>query len=246
MAEPWQTYRKKDDSPGPWRQYDRRNQYIPSGDYTQEDWDKLENDPTRGMSSTQRFTAGYGGALPQMARGVGQRLGMVSQEEVDRAAELDKPLLNTTAGSVGRTAGLAVPLAGTSIIPGANTVAGGAAIGALSGLAEPTQTGDSVGGNVAKGAILGGAGSMLARLLPAASAAPRRRRSGPVGGSARRATVGSWIISQSRGSHARCRRSRIPTGGVIGIPRSKAPACGTGTGEYVFPHRCIAWYRWNA
>lgn len=172
------------------------NNLLPSGDYQQEDWDKLENDPTRDMGGVQRFAAGYGGALPQMVRGVGQRLGLVDQKEVDYRAELDKPLLNTTAGSAGRITGLAVPLAGTSIIPGANTVAGGAAIGALSGLAEPTQTGESVTGNVAKNAALGGVGSMVAKLLPAASKAvidPMRE-----GG---RQTIAGRVLNQAAGSN---------------------------------------------
>ena len=79
------------------------NSIIPSGDYTDADWDKLETDnmATRDMSTGQRAVAGYGSALPSMARGVGQRLGLVSQEHVDEMARLEKPLLDTTAGRGG-------------------------------------------------------------------------------------------------------------------------------------------------
>lgn len=142
---------------------------IPSGRepaYTQEDWDRLTYAPTVGMGTGERLAAGAGAGLSSLAQGVGQRLGLVSQKAVDETAALDKPLQDTTAGAAGRVAGVAVPLAATSIIPGANTVAGGAAVGALSGLAEPTQTGESVMGNVAKNTILGGAGNALARAIP--------------------------------------------------------------------------------
>jgi hypothetical protein len=173
------------------------NSIIPSADLSQQDWDKMTYSPTVGMSVTERFAAGYGGAIPQMVRGIGQRLGLVDQKSVDETARLEKPLLETSSGALGRTAGLVVPLAGTSIIPAANTVAGGAAVGGMAGLAEPTQTGESVAGNVAKGAVLGGLGAAVARALPTGAKAitdPMRE-----GG---RRTIAGRVLNQVAGSNA--------------------------------------------
>lgn len=65
----------------------------------------VSTDPTHGMSFAEKLGAGLGSSLAQTGRGIGQLLGLTSQEEVDEAAMLEAPLLDTGAGLVGNIAG---------------------------------------------------------------------------------------------------------------------------------------------
>lgn len=137
---------------------------IPMGQFAQRidyDTERERNDPTRDMGAGQRMLAGIGAGMTDLANGIGQRLGVVSQAEIDDKRRTDRPLMNTTAGAAGNVAGqiaLALP---TAWVPGANTVAGAAAVGGLMGAAQPTATGESVLRNTAIGAV-GGAGGVVA------------------------------------------------------------------------------------
>jgi hypothetical protein len=121
-----------------------------------------EYDPTAGMSGYEKLMSGIGGGMTDVARGIGQMVGAVSREDVAEARRLDAPLSRTTEGKIGQVIGTGVPLAATALIPGANTLAGAAAIGAGSGLAMPSEsTGETLanvgmGGALAPAAILGG------------------------------------------------------------------------------------------
>jgi hypothetical protein len=130
-------------------------------------------DPTEGMSTFQRFLAGAGKAVADTGRGVGQFLGLVPQSDVDEAARLDRPLMNTGAGVAGDIAGqvgqMAVGGIAAGALPGPATVA--ARLGPITraamqagafSAAQPVQTGDSRLGNTAEGAVLGGAGQAIA------------------------------------------------------------------------------------
>jgi len=122
-------------------------------------------DPTEGMSTTERLIAGYGSAIPRMARGVGQRLGLVSQADVDEANRLDAPLLRTGAGSVGNIAGSVMAAVPTMAIPGAASIPGAAAIGAAQGLATPTSSAESPVQNAVIGGVAGPAAIMAGRAV---------------------------------------------------------------------------------
>jgi hypothetical protein len=113
-------------------------------------------DPTEGMSTFQKVAAGAGKAFYDVGRGVGQRLGLVSQEDIDAAKKLDAPLMNTGAGTAGNIAGNLAVYSPLALVPGANTIAGGAAVGALTGAMQPTASDESVGGNALMGAVAGG------------------------------------------------------------------------------------------
>ena len=131
-------------------------------------------DPTEGMSGTQKFLAGAGKAFSDIGRGAGQLVGAQSQEEIDEAAKLDKPLMETGAGIAGNIAGNAAAFAPTAFIPGANTYMGAGIIGGALNAAQPVQSGQSRGMNAAMGAAggMGGqfAGNMLGRAIrPVAS-----------------------------------------------------------------------------
>ena len=116
---------------------------------------------TEGMSTGERLAAGLGQGVTTLGRGIGQRLGMVSEEDVARARELDRPLLETGAGLTGSIIGGVLPALPAAFIPGANTVVGGAAIGGLTGALQPTTKNESVLRNIGTGAALGGVASKI-------------------------------------------------------------------------------------
>ncbi len=130
--------------------------------------DRKTFDPTVGMSGTDRFLAGVGKAMTDVGRGVGQMVGLVDREDVAESRALDAALMNTGAGLAGNIVGNVASLAPAMFIPGANTIAGSAAIGAVAGLLQPSEsTGETVrnvalGGSIAPAAIVAGRGIQAA------------------------------------------------------------------------------------
>lgn len=121
---------------------------------------------TEGMSGGAKFFAGMGKGIVDAGRGLGQRLGdlvsapsgaeLAADKDVAEARQRDAPLMDSGAGVAGNVAGSLMTLAPTLAVPGANTVAGATAIGALSGAARPTIAGESAAKNIATDAALGG------------------------------------------------------------------------------------------
>ena len=129
---------------------------------------KAKYDPTAGMSTTQKVLAGVGKAFTDVGRGAGQLLGINSQKEIDDAKALDAPLMNTGAGQVGNVAGSVAAALPSMFIPGGQGLAGAAAIGGVTGLLQPTATGESRLQNTVLGGVVGGAAPVVARLGVAA------------------------------------------------------------------------------
>lgn len=140
---------------------------------------KIDGDPisqgamgfAQDMPWYQKLVAGYGKAVPDMVRGVGQRLGMVDQSTVDEAKRLDAPLMRTGLGVAGNVLGNVS--AGTAAVAAAAPVATAMGAGAMPtaiatgmglGAAQPTASGESVPQNIALGGLFGG-GSVLAGQL---------------------------------------------------------------------------------
>jgi hypothetical protein len=113
-------------------------------------------DPTEGMSGTDKFFAGMGKGIYDVGRGISQRFGGMTEHEVAEARRADEPLMKTGAGVAGNVGGSLMTLAPALAVPGANTVAGAAAVGALSGFVRPTTEGESFLKNTATDAALGG------------------------------------------------------------------------------------------
>lgn len=125
-------------------------------------------DPTSGMSGFEKFRAGWGQGGANLARGAGQALGLVDQDEIAEAQTRDQALLDTGAGATGSVFGMLAPLLATAFIPGANTVTGSAAIGGTAGLLQPIAEGSVLEGklgNAAEGAALAGGVTLGARGL---------------------------------------------------------------------------------
>ena len=114
-------------------------------------------DPTEGMSTFDKVAAGIGKAGYDTARGIGQMFGMVSPEDVAESRKRDAALMNTGAGMTGNilgNVGLALP---SMMLPGVNTVMGGAAVGAGLAALQPTTKEESRLKNMGVGAVFGGA-----------------------------------------------------------------------------------------
>lgn len=152
--------------------------------------------PTDDMSSGEKFWAGMGKAFTDAGRGVKQVLdapatalesvfdpsgklsksvGMptakasaaATQEDINQSRVIDKPLMDTTAGTVGNVAGNVAIALPTVFVPGAQTVAGSALTGAGMGFVQPVAEGESRLKNTAVGAALGGTAPIVARTVVA-------------------------------------------------------------------------------
>ena len=116
--------------------------------------------PTDGMSTSDKFWSGMGKAFSDMNLGYAQlkgKLGLgpeIKPEWVDAINKNDKPLMDTTAGTVGNIAGSMAATAPLAFIPGINTLPMAATAGAVLGASEPVGTGDSRTFNAGKGAAL--------------------------------------------------------------------------------------------
>jgi hypothetical protein len=128
-----------------------------------EDFGLQSTNPTEGMSGFERARAGYGKAAVDLGRGIGQKLGLVSTKSIASSRERDAPLMDTTAGKIGNIVGSVVDTAPVAFIPGANTMAGAAAIGAGLGLAQPATSLKEGAINTGVGAAAGPASLLAAR-----------------------------------------------------------------------------------
>jgi len=128
MSEPWEKYGK---ATGPWEKYSTGSK--PSAP-------TFVVDPTEGMTTAEKFWAGFGKAGADTLRGLGQMVGLVSRDDVAEARRLDNALMKTTAGTVGNVGGNVATLLPTAFIPGVNTIKGASLIGGLTGLAQPSAS----------------------------------------------------------------------------------------------------------
>ncbi len=127
-------------------------------------------------SAMQNLAAGAGKFPVDMARGVGQMLGITSQQSVDDARARDAALMDTRSGKVGNFIGGVMSSIPSILVPGANTALGATAVGGLMGAATPTATGESRTVNTlfgAGGGLAGyGAGKLLGRVIGGKSPPP--------------------------------------------------------------------------
>lgn len=137
-------------------------QFVSRVDWdTQRERDRALYDPTKGQSGFENFVAGYGKAGADLARGAGQWLGLVSRDDVAESRKLDQALANTTGGKVGNIAGNVAAMLPLAMLPGANTYAGAAGYGALTGAVAPSESTEETTKNIGLGGGLG-AGSIAA------------------------------------------------------------------------------------
>lgn len=127
--------------------------------------ERRQADPLAGTTPSYRAVAAYGKAGADIARGIGQGLGLISREDIAETRRRDEPLMRSGAGMVGNIAGNIAPLALTAAIPGATTLRGAAAIGAGIGAISPSASTGETALNVLGGAALGAGGQAVAGRL---------------------------------------------------------------------------------
>lgn len=118
-------------------------------------------------SSTQNFLAGAGKATEDIGRGIGQAVGLTSRADVAASRQRDIPLMKTGAGKAGMLTGTVADMLPAAFIPGAGTLAGAGAIGAGTGLLQPSTSTKETIGNTALGAVTGPAALVAGRGLAA-------------------------------------------------------------------------------
>lgn len=125
---------------------------------------QIENDPistgardfAKDMPAGQQYAAGMGKAFTDIGRGGAQMVGAgPTAEETAEQRKLDAPLMDTGAGIAGNISGNVAALAPLALVPGANTVAGAAALGASTGALQPTKTAGERLTNMATGGAIG-------------------------------------------------------------------------------------------
>lgn len=115
-------------------------------------------DPTEGMSGLDKFRAGMGKSMVDLARGAGQLVGLVNRDDIAESRRLDAALMNSGTAKAGNLLGSIATTAPLAMVPGANTLAGGATIGALTGLLQPSTSTAETAANAVLG---GGAGALV-------------------------------------------------------------------------------------
>ena len=159
------------------------------------------NDPTKGMSDAELLAAGGGMSLARTGRGLGQLVGLVSEQDEAEARQLEAPLSNTglgftgnVFGGVAQVVGPGAALKGASMVPQLSraapaleaastafiprTVPGAALSGAAFGAVQPVTAEDSRLGNAALGGAFGAAGAgapRIARNVTRAVSGPRAK-----------------------------------------------------------------------
>ena len=113
--------------------------------------------PTDDMSGLEKTLAGLGHGMVQIPRGIGQMVGVYSQQEIDRMKDQDADLMATPQGGLGSFGGqMAVGAAMPVKVPLiSNPIVNRAVVGGLFGAAQPTATGESRASNAAMGAAAG-------------------------------------------------------------------------------------------
>jgi len=162
MSGPWEDFAQS----GPWDDFKPRGVLQP----------EAKADPTADMSTADKFLAATGSGIASVGRAVGlggvlSKFGLPGTKA--EADAIDAPLLNTTAGKVGRLVGNTAAVAPAMFIPGANTYAGATLVGA--GVGGLTTEGDlsdrakaaafgALGGAAGKGVVDAG-GKIASRFL---------------------------------------------------------------------------------
>jgi hypothetical protein len=119
-------------------------------------------------TGVQNFLAGAGKAYADTARGLGQKVGLVSSQDVADSRALDAPLMSTKAARYGNVAGSVAQSLPLVLVPGANTLAGSAVAGSGYGLAQPATSTSEAVGNTLEGGVGGVVGNVIGRGIGAA------------------------------------------------------------------------------
>lgn len=122
------------------------------------------------MPLLEQINAGIGKTFADIGRGVGQKAGMVSNEDVKEARRLDAPLMSTAGGLAGNIGGNVALFAPATLLPGAAAIPAAAAISGVYGALAPSENVLESFLNPALSATLGAAGQWVANKATASQA----------------------------------------------------------------------------
>lgn len=88
----------------------------------------------------ENLRSGAGKFFADLGRGLGQKLGLVSYQDVKDSRALDAPLMATPTGKIGNLGAGIVATIPAMAIPGANTITGAGLIGAATGALQPAAS----------------------------------------------------------------------------------------------------------
>ncbi len=134
---------------------------------------------TEGIPAMQLGLEGVGQALNQLELGARDIMATASMDperqaamdaEIARTREIDAPLLDTTAGTLGNVAGNIAVMAPAAMTPGAATIPGSAVMGGLMGSLLPTTGEESRLENIGMGVGLGAGGQVAGKYAAGALA----------------------------------------------------------------------------
>lgn len=111
----------------------------------------------------QNFLAGAGKSMSDLAKGVGQKVGLYDFKDAAETARRDAPLMATRAGTAGNITGTVATMLPAAFVPGANTLAGAALLGGATGLAQPATGWGELATNTGVGALAGPLGNLVGR-----------------------------------------------------------------------------------
>jgi hypothetical protein len=121
--------------------------------------------PTEGNTFLQNLAIGTGKGLTDLYTGGKQVLGLASAEDVARKRAIDAAIMETGGGQIGNVVGQVAGLAPAMLIPGVNTYAGAAVLGAGAGALQPTTEDESRLLNTSLGAVGGVVGQKLGNVV---------------------------------------------------------------------------------
>lgn len=175
----------------------------------------------------EKARAGFGKAIYDVGRGAGQLVGAVSRDDVAQSRAMDAALMDSGAGMAGNLVGNVAMLAPTAMIPGANTIVGGAAIGAVAGLLQPSASGTETAMNVGFGGVLGGAVPFASRAIQAG-----RAMAEPLSDVGQQRIVGR-ALNRAAGADAPAVAQRLREAGAPFVGPSQGPFQRTTMGELI-------------
>lgn len=115
------------------------------------------------QSTLENLRAGVGKGFVDLGRGIGQAFGQVSRQDIADSRARDADLMRTGAGRAGVVLGTVAGAGPAAFIPGANTYAGAAAIGAGLGVLQPSVSTKETLINTATGGVLSPAAMLATR-----------------------------------------------------------------------------------
>jgi len=174
---------------------------------------RAANPVTNEMNGLQKFAAAYGKSYMDTGRGIKQLFGQSSEDEIQRARDVDAALMDTGAGKAGNIAGQAVQIA--TPLPGA----AGTKVAAYTGKAAPfvssalrsatvagaqgTVGDESRLGNAAEAGAWGVAGQGVASGLKYAAGAAKQALTAPVRESIKAARAAGIPLNVSQVTNSR-------------------------------------------